>query len=138
VRKNMCVWLWLVLLAVACAAVPRAQDKGAPGEQFVGTWTGTWDGAGTGGFTLTLQKGKDGAVAGRVAVTGEPTYETAIGTLSFDGAKMTAKYDFPEDATIEVVLTATFVDNKATGAWSARQKAGGTEVAAGGWTVTRK
>jgi hypothetical protein len=58
--------------------------------------------------------------------------------VSFDGVKMTAKYDFTPDDAAEVVLTATFDGNKATGAWSLREKATGNEVASGGWKVARK
>jgi hypothetical protein len=139
VRKSVRFWLCVVILGALCSvAAQRADDKAASGEQFVGTWTGTWDGAGTGGFTLILEKGKGGAIAGRVAVTGEPTYTTTIKTLAFEGPKMTARYDFPENDAIEIVLTASFEDTKATGTWSAREKANGNEAATGGWTVTKK
>ena len=51
---------------------------------------------------------------------------------------MTAQDDFPPDERAEVILTAIFEGNKATGAWSLREAATGTEVAAGGWSVSRK
>ena len=92
----------------------------------MGTWTGTWAGVGPGGgFELTLEKGKDGAVAGSVSITGEPAYKAPFKALSFDGKKMSAKYDFPPDADVEVVLAATFDGSTATGTWSAREKANG-------------
>jgi hypothetical protein len=117
----------------------RGADGSVPGEQFLGTWTGTWDGAGSGGgFEVTLEKGQDGAIQGRVSVTGEPTYKAPFKALSFDGKKMTAKYDFPPDPGGEVVLEASFDGNTATGTWSIRQKSNDTEVLKGGWKVTRK
>lgn len=104
---------------------------------YIGTWTGSWDGAGTGGFELTLEKGKDSALTGRVSVTGEPTYKATLKTVSFDAAKMTATYDFPPDESLEILLIATFEGNTAKGTWSARGKNGGNELISGTWTVTK-
>jgi hypothetical protein len=87
---------------------------------------------------LTLEKPKEGALTGSVSVSGEPSYKATLKTVSFDGAKMTAKYDFTPDAAAEVVLTATFDGNKASGNWSLLEKATGNEVASGGWKVARK
>jgi hypothetical protein len=116
----------------------RGDDAPKP-ESLVGTWAGSWEGAGSGGgFELTLEKAKDGPVTGKVSVTGEPTYKADCKSLAFDGKKMTAKYDFTPDESAEVALTASFEGNKATGTWSLRAKAGGDEVASGTWTVTRK
>src|SRR5258708_7248573 len=135
-------WAWCVLF-VAGAACATAAQRGAEGaskpEPLAGTWSGTWEGAGSGGgFELTLEQGKDGPVTGKVAVTGEPTYKAACKSLSFDGKKMSAKYDFPQDDAIEVVLAASFEGNTATGTWSARDKASDAEVASGTWKVTKK
>jgi hypothetical protein len=138
VRNRSCVWAWLFIFGAMCSAAQRGSESGAAGEQFLGTWAGTWDRAGSGGFELTLEKGKDGAMTGKVSVTGEPTYKATFNALSFDGKKMSAKYDFPPDAGGEVVLAASFDGKTATGTWSLREKASGNEVATGTWTVTRK
>jgi hypothetical protein len=122
-----------------CSAAQRGAEGPSAGEAFVGTWTGTWDAAGSGGgFELTLEKAKDGPVTGKVSVTGEPTYKATFTALSFDGKKMSAKYDFTPDPGGEVLLDASFDGNTAKGTWSLREKANGNEVATGGWTVTRK
>jgi hypothetical protein len=130
--------MWLLIFGAVCSAAQRGTEKASPGEQFLGTWAGTWDGAGSGGFELTLEKGKEGEVSGRVSVTGEPTYKASCKALSFDGKKMNASYDFPPDQAAEVVLAATFDGNTATGSWLLRVKADNNEVASGTWTVTRK
>src|SRR5258705_12573038 len=111
-RKTQSIWCVLVIFIAGAASFTSAQ-RGAEApsktDQFVGTWSGTWDGAGSGGgFELTIEQGKDGAVTGKVAVTGEPEYKVAFKTLSFDGKKMSAKYDFPADESAEVVLAASF------------------------------
>jgi len=138
VRKRSCIWLWVFVFGAMCAAAQRGGEGPSSGEQFLGTWTGTWAGAGTGGFELTLEKGQDNAVTGRVSVTGEPTYKAALKTCTFDGRKLSATYDFPPDEAGEVVLAASFEDKSAKGTWSLREKASGNEVASGTWTVTRK
>ena len=138
-RNRSCVWLWVFVLGAMCSAAQRGSEGSSSGEQFVDTWTGTWDAGGSGGgFELTLEKSKDGTIGGRVSVTGEPTYKATFKALSFDGKKMSAKYDFPPDEGGEVLLEASFDGNTAKGTWSLREKANSNEVATGGWTVTRK
>ena len=104
-----------------------------------GKWSGTWDGAGSGGgFELALEQLKDAPLTGKVAVTGEPEYTATLKSVAFEGKKMKATYDFPADPSAEVLLAASFEGNKASGTWTLRVKADGTEVASGNWTVTRK
>ena len=130
------VHLWLLLFAVVSAAAAQTKDSG---EAFIGTWNGSWGGAGEGGgFDLTLEKTQDGTVTGRVSVTGDPTYKATFKSLSFDGNKMKAAYDFPPNADAEVVLTAAFEGKTAKGAWSLREKATGTEAFSGTWSVEKK
>lgn len=129
-----------VLFVLAAVCVPRAQEKpAAPATaDRIGTWTGTWEGAGSsGGFELTLEQVKDGPLTGRVAVTGEPAYKAAFKSLVFDGKKLTASYDFPPDEQAEVALAATAEGNKLTGTWALVAKGDKTEVASGSWTVTK-
>ena len=133
--------LVLCLLASAAPSAPAQRDGGQSSvpQQLLGTWTGSWDGSGSGGgFELTLEREKDAPASGRVSVTGEPTYKATFKSLSFEGQKMTAKYDFPPDEAAEVVLDASFEGDRATGTWSLREKASGNEVATGGWKVARK
>ena len=137
VRNRCAVWLWLIIFGAICSAAQRG-TRGRHLNSFWEPGISIRDGAGTGGFELTLEKGKDNTVNGRVSVTGEPTYRATFKALSFDGKKMSATYDFPPDAGGEVVLAASFDGNTATGTWSLREKASGNEVAKGGWNVTRK
>ena len=139
-RTRASVCLFLFLLSGVGFAAQAGPEKPSSGEEFIGVWSGSWQGAGgSGGFELVLEKTKDGPVAGRVSVTGEPTYKATFKALSFDGKKMNAKYDFPpSEADAEVWLSATFDGNKANGTWSLRVKADGSEVAAGTWSVSKK
>ncbi len=137
-RTTWCAGFFIVCVAMAFTPPSRGQASSS-GDQFVGVWSGTWEGAGgSGGFELTLEKAQDGAVTGKVSVTGEPTYQATFRTLSFDGSKMTASYDFPPEPAAEVLLTATFGTSSAKGTWSLREKAGGTEAVSGTWNVAKK
>ena len=137
-RTRWWVGLFVVVFAAISFAAQR-EDKGSSGEQFLGVWSGTWEGAGgSGGFELTLEKAKDATIAGKVSVTGEPTYKATFRTLSFDGAKMTAIYDFPPEPAAEVVLGSTFETSSAKGTWSLRQKGDSADVASGTWSVVKQ
>ena len=70
-RNRCAVRLWLILRCDSSAAQPETQ--GSASEQFweLGAY---WDGAGTGGFELTLEKGKDNTGIGNGMVMGDSTY----------------------------------------------------------------
>ena len=124
-----------LIVIVVFAAIVRAQ----PGGDFAGTWAGTWDGAGSGQFELVLEKSKEGAPAGRVAVTTDNgNYSAELKSIAFDGGKMTAKYEFPLDPSAEVAVAATFDGDAAKGTWSLRPKGQDAEIAGGTWTVKKK
>ena len=128
-----------VFCAVSAIQVQGAGRQSSSGEQYVGTWSGTWDGAGAGTFVLTLDKSAAGAVTGKVEVgTDGGNYTAELKSLAFDGQKMTAKYDFPLDPAAEVLIAASFDGSTGNGTWSLRPKGQDTEAAGGTWTVTRK
>ena len=137
-RVKAWVGIWLVVVGTLCSAAQRGGDSQAGGEQFVGTWAGTWDGAGTGGFELTLEKAEGGALAARVSVTGEPAYKAIIKTVTFEGTTMKGKYDFPPDERAEVVLSVTFDAKTAKGTWGLQAKGTSDQVASGAVSLTRK
>jgi hypothetical protein len=131
----------LVMLAsVQGGAQGSTQGGGgdaAAAKKYFGTWTGTWEGGGgSGGFTITLEAGKDGKPGGKVSVTGDPTYEATLKTLTFDGANMTATYDFPPEPAILVTLGAAFEGDGAKGTWAI--KGGSADPLSGTWTVKKK
>ena len=135
-------WMFLAVLLVtwvigAAARGDARQTAGA--EQYAGMWSGTYDGGGTGQFEMTLDKGKDGGMTGKVNVTTDGgNYSADLKSVSFDGDKMMAKYDFPLDPSAEVVMTATFDKTTAKGRWSLRPKGQPDEIASGGIAITKK
>jgi hypothetical protein len=128
-----------VLLILAFASAPtaaRPRQDAAASAPF-GTWSGSWEGMGaSGGFELTIEKGKDGP-AGRVSVTGDPTYKATLKSAGVDGKKLTAKYDFPPDEQLEVALEGTIEGDSIKGTWVVRSKPDGGEVASGSWNVKK-
>ena len=134
--------LLTVLLFVAgwiLTATPISARQAAGAEQYAGMWSGTYDGAGTGQFEMTLAKAQDGTMTGKVDVTTEGgNYSADLKSVTFDGPKMTAKYDFPLDPSAEVIMTATFEGSAAKGTWSLRPKGQPDELASGGIAVTKK
>jgi hypothetical protein len=137
-RARWGIGLVVVVLAATFFRTHGGAQGSSTGEQFVGVWSGTWEGAGAGAIELTLEKAKDGVVTGKVSVTGEPTYQATFKELTFDGSKMTAKYDFPPEPAAEVLLAATFEPSSAKGTWSVREKGSSTDAASGTWSVAKK
>jgi hypothetical protein len=135
--------LTIGLMSLVAPAPGSAQSGSSGGgdaaaaKKYYGTWAGTWEGEGqSGGFDVTLEAGKDGKPGGFVSVTGEPTYKATLKTLAFDGAKMTATYDFPPDPSVTVTLGATFEDTTAKGTWSLKSSSIGDH--SGTWAVKKK
>jgi len=135
-------WMSWAIVIVVCfigAASHGEARQASNAGQYAGTWTGTWDGAGAGEFEMTLDKTRDGGLTGRVAVTSDAgNYTADLKGVSFDGTKMTAKYDFPLDPSSEIAVAGNFDDRAAKGTWSMHLKGQDAEVAGGTWTVARK
>jgi hypothetical protein len=132
-------FVWVLALFFCAALAGSAATTEQSGADYAGQWTGTWDGSGSGNFELTLEKAKDGGIAGKVAVTTEQgNYTADLKSVSFAANKMTATYDFPLDPSAEVALAATFEAAEAAGTWSLRPKGGGAEMVGGSFTVSKK
>ena len=127
----------LAIVASTLVALPAAQS--GKDQNIVGTWSGTWDGSGTGEFELTLENNDANKPSGKVAVTTDGgNYTADLKQIAFEGNKMTAAYDFPLDPSAEVAVTATFEARAAKGTWMLHAKGQTTEIASGTFTVTRK
>ena len=134
-RKSVTFWLFVLILGATVAAIQQTGDT----ADRTGTWPGTWEGGGgTGGVELTLEKPAGGPLAGRVSVTGEPTYKATFTTVAIEGNKLSAVYDFPAADGAEVVLAATFEGNACKGTWVLREKASRNTAFEGTWSVAKK
>jgi hypothetical protein len=131
----------LTLLVGVWAGLHRGNAEAADGEQYVGTWKGTWEGAGAGGrFDLTFARGSDGKLAASVSVgTDMGDYNAKFSTVSVSGDKLAGAYDYPPDPQGEVTITGSFDPKTAIGTWSlgAKGRPGGQAIA-GTWKVSKQ
>jgi hypothetical protein len=138
VRSILWTSCFLVLVALVSVRAQGGDQASRKPDQFVGTWSGTWEGAGSSGnFELSLEQPKDGPLTCKVTVT-NPDYKATCRSVSFDGKKMTAKYDYPPDERGEVELGASFEGMTVKGTWALQAKGTTTAAASGTWTVTKK
>lgn len=121
----------------------RVEDVPAvDGQQYTGAWAGTYEsGARFGRFELAFQVGSDGKLAGGVsAASDQGDYGAQLTKVAFAGDKLTATYDYPPAADLEVSLEGTFDDKNASGTWlmTAKGQAAIPPLVAGTWKVGKK
>jgi hypothetical protein len=88
----------LCLLVSVCTALQFGIASAADGDQYVGTWKGTWEGAGAGGrFDMTFVRGSDGKLSASVSVgTDMGDYNAKFSTVSLAADKLAGAYDYPQ------------------------------------------
>jgi hypothetical protein len=129
---------WVVcLLIVVLSAFGYAQEK----DSHLGTWAGTWagaDGGASGELQIIIENGKGSALGGQIKATGGDSGHTAtFKSLSFEGNKMTGKYDYPLGDGGLIVLEGTFDKASGKGTWVLTPP-GQTEGPHGTWTLAKK
>jgi hypothetical protein len=131
----------LMLLAGMCAMARFDVATAADGDQYIGTWKGSWEGGGaTGRFDLTLLRGSDGTLSVTVSVgTDMGDYNAKFSTATLAADKLTGAYDYPPDPQGEVTIVGSFDPKNATGTWSlgAKGQSGG-QAFAGTWKVSKQ
>jgi hypothetical protein len=136
---KVAVSAWLVLSM--WAAVQIGVALAADGDQYVGAWKGTWEGAGAGGrFDMTFARGSDGKIAASVSVGTEMgDYNAKFSTVTVAADQLKGAYDYPPDPQGEVTVAGSFDAKNATGTWSlaAKGQPGGQAIA-GTWKVTKQ
>jgi hypothetical protein len=131
----------VLMLAIICAAGQIGVAAAADGDQYVGIWKGTWEGAGAGGrFDLTFTRSTDGKLAASVSVGSDMgDYNAKFGTLTITGDKLAGAYEYPPDPQGEVTITGSFEPKDAIGTWSLGAKGKpGAQAIAGTWKVTKQ
>jgi hypothetical protein len=131
----------LVILASVWAAVQFGVASAADGDRYVGTWKGTWEGAGAGGrFDLTVVRGGDGKLAASVSVGTEMgDYDAKFSTVTLTADRLAGAYDYPPDPQGEVMINGSFNPKSATGTWSLQPKGQtGGQAIAGTWKVSKQ
>jgi hypothetical protein len=132
---------WLLLASVmfsACIAPAMAAD----GDQYLGSWAGTWAGqdGSSGHFQLTLQRGADGKLGGSIAVSqeGGSDYTAPLKNTAFAGDKFTAAYE-PPDGQSEINMKGTFGAKGGDGDWALgpKNQPANPPLAAGTWKIAK-
>jgi hypothetical protein len=130
-----------LLVASIWAGVHVDVAAAADGDQYVGTWKGSWEGGGgSGRFDMTFARGSDGQLTASVSVgTDMGDYNATFSKLAFVSEKFTGAYDYPPDVQGEVIIAGSFDPKNATGTWSLGAKGQGAQsMAAGTWKVSRQ
>jgi hypothetical protein len=140
-RVKPAFWLLLAGVWLGSLAVPAIA---ADGDQYLGTWAGTWRGDDSSGhFRLTLERGSEGKVTGSIAVSqdggGGSDYTAKLKSAGFVGDKFAAAYE-PPDGQSEIKLKGTFSPNGADGDWSlgAKDQPANPAMTTGTWKITKK
>ena len=134
----------LLLLAGICCAAPMTPARAADGDQYLGSWSGTWTGAdnSSGHFKLILERGSDGKLTGSIAVSqdggGGSDYTSKLKNAAFAGDKFTAAYE-PPDGQSEISMKGAFGSKGGDGDWSLRPKdqPSSPAVASGTWKIAK-
>jgi hypothetical protein len=141
IQFNSAAWL---LLASICVGLLVAPSRAADGDQYLGTWSGTWAGAdnSSGRFQLNLERGSDGKLTGSIAVTqdggGGSDYTSKLKNAAFAGDKFTAAYE-PPDGQSEINMKGIFGSKGGGGEWSlgAKDQPSSPAVASGTWKIAK-
>ncbi len=132
----------LCVLTLMFSTVGYGQpDSKRAGDSYLGNWTGTWTSSegGSGELEVSIEKTKDGVAGGKLTASGgESAHSAVFKSVTFDGTKMQAKYDYPLGEGGEVTLDATLDGPAVNGTWMLRPPGGTTDVARGTWTATKK
>ena len=131
----------LVVLLVGCFSYARQAETGktAGDGSVAGTWSGSWQGANTGTFEMTITKGADGKLGG--SLTAKPAdgdgYTTKFKSVDVTGGKLTVKVEDP-DGEVEITIEGMLDPTAMKGSFSVRSKAQGEQVDGGTWQAKRK
>lgn len=134
----------LLLLVGVCAGVLAPASRAGDGDQYLGTWPGSWTGAdgASGHFQLELERGGDGKLTGSIAVTqdggGGSDYTSKLKKAAFEGDRFTAAYE-PPDGQSEIQMKGIFGSKGGDGEWSlgAKDQPSSPAVASGAWKIAR-
>lgn len=132
-----------LLLASLCLGASLVPVLAADGDQFLGSWAGTWTGDNSSGhFQLTLERGSDGKLTGSIAVSqdggGGSDYTAKLKSAAFTGEKFTAAYE-PPDGQSEISMQGTFGAKGGDGNWSlgAKGQPSSPAAATGSWKIAK-
>jgi hypothetical protein len=129
------VMLVIAAALISAIALPSAQSSKDP---IVGSWAGTYDGDGTGKFTMSISRDAANQLGGTLEATpdGGGVFTVTFKSIVVDGTKVTMAYDSPGDGSV-VTLDATLDGTTLKGTWKSVDGSGAV-VASGGFTSSKQ
>jgi hypothetical protein len=132
------VMLAVAVAIVSAAALPLAQEAGASKDPIVGSWAGTYDGDGTGKFTMSISRDAANQLGGTLQATSDDggNFTVTFKSIVVDGSKVAMAYDSPGDGAV-VTLDATLDGTTLEGTWKSVDGSSNV-VASGGFTSSKQ
>ena len=132
------VMLVIAAALISAIALPSAQGPAASKDPIVGSWAGTYDGDGTGKFTMSISRDAAKQLGGTLQAMPDDggSFTVTFKSIVVDGSKVTMAYDSPGDGSV-VTLDATLDGTTLKGTWKSVD-ASGAVVASGGFTSSKQ
>ena len=127
----------LVCSVVTIGAVPSSK---AAEDKLIGTWTGTWDGASTGKYTMSIARDDAKKLGGTIQTVPDEGggYTATFKSVVIDGDTVTISYDSPAGDATEIELEATTDGANIKGSWKALDPSSKTVSASGNFVGSKK
>ena len=132
------VMLVVAVALISAIALPSAQGTAASKDPIVGNWAGTYDGDGTGKFTMSISRDAAKQLGGTLQATPDDGggFTATFKSIVVDGSKVVMAYDSPGDGGV-VTLDATLDGTTLKGTWKSVDGSGNV-VASGGFTSAKQ
>ena len=126
----------LVCTAVTLGGVSLAQTAE---DNLIGTWSGTWDGASTGKYTMSIARDEAKHLGGTVQTVPDEGggYTATFKSVVVDGATVRISYDSPAGDPTEIQLEATTDGANIKGSWKMVDRSN-TVTASGNFIGSKK
>jgi hypothetical protein len=127
----------LVCTVVVIGAVRSSQTAE---DKVIGAWSGTWDGASTGKYTMSIARDDTKNLGGTIQTVPDDGggYTATFKSVVVDGETVTISYDSPVGDATEIQLVATTDGANIKGSWKAVDSSSKTVSASGNFIGSRK
>ena len=133
------VMLVVAVALISAVALPSAQETAASKDPIVGSWAGTYNGDGTGRFTMSISRDAAKQLGGTLQATSDDGggVTATFKSIVVDGSNVAMAYDSPENGG-PVELQATLDGTTLKGTWKAFEPGTANVVASGAFTSAKQ